>query len=225
MMIEEGIPLKYNVHPILQSLIPLVEGISSTFGKNCEAVLHDVKNPQSSILAISNGHISGRSIGGPMSEYGLATLKKAQFDKPKINYMKKTPDGRVLKSSLLYIKDENGEVIGFLCINYDISGISIAKNILSDLADINEADSYTDSHEESFGTTINEVLSNIVNKTLDSIGKPVAFMSKDEKVNIVEILDEKGVFLIKGAVDYIAKVLCVSRYTIYNYLDEIRVND
>ena len=73
--------------------------------------------------------------------------------------------------------------------------------------------------------TINDVLSNIVNRTLDSKGKPVAFMSKEEKVNIVQILEDKGVFLIKGAVDYIAKVLCVSRYTIYNYLDEIRVNN
>lgn len=214
-----------NIHPILQSLIPIIEGIASTFGKNCEAVLHDIKNPQNSIIAITNGHVSGRSLGGPMSEYGLAALKKAQFDENKINYMKKTPDGRVLKSSLMYIKDENGEVIGFLCINYDISEILIVKNILDNLVDINKNDSTEASQEESFGSTIYDVLSNIVNKTLDTIGKPVAFMSKEEKVNIVEILDDKGVFLVKGAVDYIAKVLCVSRYTIYNYLDEIRVNE
>jgi predicted transcriptional regulator YheO len=69
------------------------------------------------------------------------------------------------------------------------------------------------------------MLSSIVNKTLESVGKPVAFISKEEKVNIVQLLDEKGVFLIKGAIDYVAKVLCVSRYTVYNYLDEIRVND
>lgn len=217
--------MKQNLHPVLQSLIPIVEGIALTFGRNCEVVLHDVKNPQNSILAISNGHVSGRSIGGPMSEYGLAALKKAQFDKHQINYLKKTPDGRILKSSLLYIKDEKNEVIGFLCINYDISELTIVKNILNNLTDIDETDSLANDQEESFGSTINEVLSNIVNKALDSAGKPVAFMSKEEKVNIVEILEDKGVFLVKGAVDYIAKVLCVSRYTIYNYLDEIRVND
>ena len=77
---------------------------------------------------------------------------------------------------------------------------------------------------ESFGSTVNEILGSIVDKTMESIGKPVAFISKDEKVKIVQLLDEKGVFLIKGAVDYVAKVLCVSRYTVYNYLDEIRVN-
>ena len=69
---------------------------------------------------------------------------------------------------------------------------------------------------------INEVLNSIVDKTIESFGKPVAFITKEEKVNIVEILNEKGVFMIKGAIDHVAKVLCVSRYTIYNYLDEIR---
>lgn len=217
--------MKNDIHPILQALIPIVEGLAQTFGKNCEVVLHDINIPQNSIVAIANGHVSGRTIGGPMSEYGLATLKKAQFDKDKINYMKKTSDGRVLKSSLMYVKDEVGEVIGFLCTNFDISEITVARNILNDMIDINAQDSLVESQEESFGSTINEVLSNIVNKNLESFGKPVAFMSKEDKVNIVETLEDKGVFLIKGAVDYVAKVLCVSRYTIYNYLDEIRVNE
>ncbi|MCQ1530320.1 helix-turn-helix transcriptional regulator [Lutispora saccharofermentans] len=217
--------MKNNIHPILKALVPIVEGLAQTFGKNCEVVLHDISNPQNSIVAIANGHVSGRTIGGPMSEYGLATLKKAQFDKHKINYMKKTSDGRVLKSSLMYIKDEKGEVIGFLCTNFDISEITVVKNILNDMIDIDTPGSPGESQEESFGSTINEVLSNIVNKTLESFGKPVAFMSKEDKVNIVETLEDKGVFLIKGAVDYVAKVLCVSRYTIYNYLDEIRVNE
>ena len=139
--------------------------------------------------------------------------------------MKKTTDGRVLKSSLLYIKDENGEVIGFLCINYDISEILIVNNILDSFVDINKDDSTDISQEESFGSNIYDVLNKITDKTLDSIGKPVAYMSKEEKVNIVEILNNKGVFLVKGAVDYVAKLLCVSRYTIYNYLDEIKVNE
>lgn len=216
--------MKNKIHPILEAFIPIVEGLAQTFGKNCEVVLHDVKNPQSSIISISNSHITGRQVGGPMSEYGLSTLKKAQFDKPKINYMKKTPDGRILKSSLMYIKDEKGELIGFLCINIDISEITVVKNILNDMFDIVAPEPSSESQEESFGSTINEVLSYIVDRTLEKFGKPVAFMSKEDKVSIVEALEEKGVFLIKGAVDYVAKVLCVSRYTIYNYLDEIRVN-
>lgn len=214
-----------SIHPILKSMIPLVEGIASTFGKNCEVILHDIRNPQSSIIAIANGHVTGRTVGSPMSEYGLATLRKGQFDKPIVNYRKKTKDGKLLKSTSLFIKDEKGKLIGFLCINYDISELTIAKNIINEITNIVDDADFTEDDEESYGSTVNEMLSSIVNKTLESVGKPVAFISKEEKVSIVQMLDEKGVFLIKGAVDYVAKVLCVSRYTVYNYLDEIRVND
>ena len=213
-----------DLHPLLKGIIPLVEGIANTFGKNCEVVLHDIRNPQSSVIAIANGHITGRSIGSPMTEYGLATLRSGQFDKPIVNYRKKTKDGKLLKSSSLFIKDENGKLIGFLCINYDISELTIARNIINNLTNIIEETDFSE-EDECFGNTVNEMLSSIVNKALESVGKPVAFISKEEKVNIVQMLDEKGVFLIKGAIDYVAKVLCVSRYTIYNYLDETRVND
>jgi predicted transcriptional regulator YheO len=160
-----------------------------------------------------------------MSEYGLATLRRGQFDKPIVNYRKKTKDGKLLKSTSLFVKDEKGKLIGFLCINYDISELTIAKNIINELTTIIDDTDFSEDSEESYGSTVNEMLSSIVNKTLESVGKPVAFISKEEKVNIVQMLDDKGVFLIKGAIDYVAKVLCVSRYTVYNYLDEIRVND
>ncbi|MEA4846428.1 MAG: PAS domain-containing protein [Clostridiaceae bacterium] len=217
--------MKEELHPILKGMIPLVDGIASTFGKNCEVILHDITNPQSSVIAIANGHITGRTAGSPMTEYGLATLRKGEFDKPIINYCKKTKEGKLLKSSSLFIKDEKGKLIGFLCINYDISELTIARNIINDMINTLDDTDFAEDNGEVYGSTVNEILGSIVNKTLESVGKPVAFISKDEKVNIVQLLDEKGVFLIKGAIDYVAKVLCVSRYTVYNYLDETRVND
>lgn len=204
-------------------MIQIVEGIATTMGKNCEVVLHDISNPKNSIVAIANGHITGRSIGGPMSEYGLATLRKGVFDSPKANYLKKTPDGRVLKSTTSFIKDGAGSVIGFLCINVDISELTMMKNILTDFLTVDETIGGGD--KDTFGDSINDVLSTIVNRVLEEFGRPVNFMSKEDKVNLVENLDQKGIFLVKGAVDYVAKVLCVSRYTIYNYLDEIRIGD
>ena len=217
--------MKEELHPILKGMIPLVDGIARTFGKNCEVILHDITNPQSSVIAIANGHITGRTVGSPMTEYGLATLRKGEFDKPIVNYSKKTKEGKLLKSSSLFIKDEKGKLIGFLCINYDISELTIARNIINDVINIVDDTDFSEDNGEVYGSTVNEILGSIVNKTLESVGKPVAFISKDEKVNIVQLLDEKGVFLIKGAIDYVAKVLCVSRYTVYNYLDETRVND
>jgi predicted transcriptional regulator YheO len=212
-----------DLHPILKNMIPLVEGIANTFGKNCEVVLHDVRNPDNSIVAIANGHVTNRVAGGPMSEYGLAELRKGNFNNNKMNYLKKTKDGRILKSTSMYIKDEQGKLIGFLCINFDISEFTVMRNIINEFTYITDELNIVNAEGNGTDDTINDVLARIVDKILESMGKPVAFLSKEEKVHIVQLLEGQGVFLVKGAIDYVAKVLCVSRYTIYNYLDEIRV--
>ncbi|MFZ5969524.1 MAG: helix-turn-helix transcriptional regulator [Bacillota bacterium] len=209
--------------PILRAIIPFVEGIARTFGKNCEVVLHEFKSHKSSIIAIENGHVTGRSIGSPMTEVGMQAILKGHTNESIINYTGKSTDGRILKSSTMFIKDENDQTIGCLCINLDISEFVVAQNAINEIMQTDDKDEAKSN--DAIANNVNDVLSSIVAGTLDELGKPVAYMNKDEKVNIVKRLNEQGAFLIKGAIDYVAKVLCVSRYTIYNYLDEIRVSD
>jgi predicted transcriptional regulator YheO len=46
-------------------------------------------------------------------------------------------------------------------------------------------------------------------------------MDKSQKLKVVSELVKRGVFMIKGAVDRVAQSLSVTRFTIYNYLDEL----
>lgn len=211
------------MHPILKSYIAVVDGIAKTFGKNCEVVLHDFSKMDRSIIAIVNGHVTGRSIGGPLHESLLKNVLDNNIKEDKINYTGKSAEGRVLKSSTMFIKDEKEEIIGCVCINFDLSELIVSKRVIDDLIQTQTVKMEQDVEEST--NKVNDVLTEIVKKTLEKSGKPVAYMSKDEKVVIVKDLDYQGAFLIKGAIDYVAKVLCVSRYTIYNYLDEIRVDN
>ncbi|MCK8060688.1 MULTISPECIES: transcriptional regulator [unclassified Fusibacter] len=212
--------MSHSIHPVLQRFIPFVEGIANTFGSNCEVVLHDFSNLSNSIIAISNGHVTGRNVGSPMTEYSLKVVNKGDTDSDIINYTGKSFDGKVLKSSTFFIKDDDGKTIGCYCINMDLTEFYAARKVLDEIMKIE-----TDSKQtEEIGTNrVNDVLNEIVLKTVENAGKPIAYMSKEEKVQIVKNLNDQGAFLIKGAIDYVAMVLCVSRYTIYNYLDEIRV--
>ncbi len=212
------------IHPTLSAFIPFVKGISETFGSNCEVVLHDLTDLQHSIIAIENGHVTGRNIGSPMTEASLKLYVNDKVDEDNINYTGKSADGRVLKSSTMFIKDEKGKVLGCLCINFDITelvGVQRVMNELMKVSGTNVGEKLSDSGDEVINI-VSSVLKDIVNDTIQNNGKPIIYLSKEEKVGIVEILDQKGAFLIKGAIDYVAEVLCVSRYTIYNYLDEIR---
>lgn len=212
--------MNQSIHPAVKRMIPFVEGLASTFGSNCEVVLHDFTNMQNSIVTIANGHVTGRSVGSPMTEYSLKVVKKGDTDQDIINYTGKSYDGKVLKSSTFFLKDDEGVTVGCFCINMDLTELYAARKVLDDIMKI---DDDTKRAEEINTNRVNDVLNDIVLITIEDAGKPVAYMSKEEKVQIVKKLNDQGAFLIKGAIDYVAKVLCVSRYTIYNYLDEIRV--
>lgn len=207
------------LNPILERYIPLVHGVAKTFGSNCEVVLHDFSNLQSSIVEIANGQVTGRDVGSPMTEVSLNKVNHGNTEDDVYNYTGKSADGRVLKSSTMFIKDDNGKAIGCFCINFDMTELVAAKNVMGEIMKV-ASDSEV---KEESGNKINDVLTDIVNQTIEAKGKPIAYLTKEEKVAIVNKLDKQGAFLIKGAIDYVAKVLCVSRYTIYNYLDEIRV--
>ncbi len=209
------------LHPMLKSMIPLVESMGKTFGKNCEVVLHEIGEKYKTIVAIHNGHVTGRSVDSPMVNEGLESVRKRGNDSDHIvNYQNKSSNGKILKSSTMLIRDEKDQVIGCLCINIDISEFMIARHVLEEMTHIDMREEQLTS--ENVTSNVNDVLNILMTETLETSGKPVAYMNKDEKVNIVRQLDEQGAFLIKGAIDAVAKVLCVSRYTIYNYLDEIR---
>lgn len=211
------------IKPVFQRYLSIAKGIAETFGSNCEVVIHDFSLKPNSIVAIENGQVTGRVVGSPVTENSLQKVFKSKLGKDVVNYSGKTPDGRVLKCTTLYIKDDDGEPVGCMCINYDITELQLVKRAIDDIMRIDITNSERDVEGEPVNR-INDVLTDIVQNTIEESGKPVAYLTKEEKVEIVKRLDLQGAFLIKGAIDYVAKVLCVSRYTIYNYLDEIRVS-
>jgi len=213
----------------LKKYIPLVKTIAEMFGKKCEVVLHDFSEPQKSIVAIENGHVTGRKIGDPITDFALSLWKKNGYENKKtdriVNYKTKSKDGKILKSSTVFIRDNQKKIIGCICINYDITIHSMFHKVMDEFCsavDLEKGKSEKDI--ETFTSDVKEVLKNIIQEAIEKIGKPVSLMQKEDKLMVVKIADEKGAFLIKGAITQIAKEINVSRFTIYNYLEEVKAN-
>jgi len=51
---------------------------------------------------------------------------------------------------------------------------------------------------------------------------PPSRMEKSDKIEIVKELDERGLFMVKGAIDLVASRLDISKFTLYGYLEEIK---
>ena len=90
-----------------------------------------------------------------------------------------------------------------------------------------ELSSFTGTIEE--GTTkepiavnIGDLLDELITQSVQHIGKPVTLMSKEDKVQVVRLLNEAGAFLITKSGPKVCQFLGISKYTLYSYLDEIK---
>jgi predicted transcriptional regulator YheO len=195
---------------------PLMKGIAALFGSRCEVVLHDLTGGyESTVVMIENGHVTGRKVGDCGSNLGLEVLCGAIEDGDKYGYHTNSRDGNVLRSSSIYIRNPEGRVIGCLCVNMDISGLMLAENAIKELTGNN-----TPQEEEFFVNDVSELLEIFLQKALETIGKPVSYMSREEKIRAIKYLDSKGALLISKAGNRICNFFNISKFTLYSYLDE-----
>ncbi len=118
---------------VLGALTPVVDGIAATLGSLCEVVLHDFRRPENSVVALA-GTVTGRSVGGSMSEIGMGLLARGDEAADELNYTTRTRDGTLVKSSTMLLRDSTGSVFGALCVNLDITAVDQAHALLGELA-------------------------------------------------------------------------------------------
>ncbi|MFV0352794.1 MAG: transcriptional regulator [Oscillospiraceae bacterium] len=196
----------------------LSKGISTLFGSNCEVTVHDLtKGYENTIIAIENGHVTNRHIGDGASEAVLEALKNNSTLHDHYSYMARTKDGRVVKSTSIYVRDENNKVIGLFGINYDVTELMMAQRAIDSLLVIDKPEN--DSKNVTITTNVNDLLDQLIADADAYVGKPVAMMSKEDKTAAIHYLNDKGAFLVKKAGDKVARHYDISKYTLYNYMD------
>ena len=208
----------------LQMLRQIAHGLCSQFGSNCEVVIHDVSSnhPDHSIVHIENGHVSGRKLGDGPSHIVLEALRADPATlEDKLSYLTRTHDGRILKSSTIYIRDEDGSVAAIFAINYDITGLLAIEGSLRPLISTGTPESGS-SEPESIPLNVNDLLDELISQSIKLVGKPVAMMNKDDKIKAIQFLNNAGAFLITKSGDKVSKQFGISKYTLYNYMDASR---
>ena len=202
---------------LLELLEQIAKAIAAQFGSNCEVVLHELsgKSAYSSIVAIENGHVTGRKVGDGPSHVVLEQLGHEDDNaEDQLGYLTRTKDGKILKSSSVYIRDETGKILG---INYDISMMQLFENSLHDFI---SADQQASREPERITLNVADLLDDLIRQADELVGKPVALMTKDDKVKAIRYLSNSGALLITKSGDKIANHFGISKYTLYSYIDE-----
>ncbi|MGO4235858.1 helix-turn-helix transcriptional regulator [Pseudarthrobacter sp. YAF2] len=224
----------------------LVEPIGRALPATSEVVLHDLSLLPNSLVAVY-GDVTGRRVGDPATDLLLEQAVKG-FPDQNLGYETKLADGRKLRSSTMIIRDVAGVPVAALCINTDVSTwqsvMNIAQSMMGRPATPDSAEQLeataairpvqqlasAESDKgakpaEVFVKDVDELAAYLIRNAITAEGVPVKRMKKEHKIQVVRVLKGQGMFLLREAVEMIAESLEVSRFTIYNYLNEIEESD
>jgi len=202
----------------------IAKGIVAIFGSRCEVVIHDFSDITHSLVHIE-GNVTNRRPGAAPTNTMMRMLNEFGDQVPdKLGYRITTEDGKVLKCATMFVRDTKGRLEGCLAINFNITDFIYFARTFDDFTSIPGSPDNGSPGDSpvSFTSKPAENMQQMIDSMVAIQGKVPASMDKSEKKEIVRKLDKAGVFIIKGSVNYLAKVFGASRYTVYNYLKEVR---
>lgn len=219
---------------ILQGYVKLTEFLGQVLGPDYEIVFHDLTDPNHSIIAIVNGHISGRKVGAPLTNVALSVIKDKGYENEdyRVNDYGLSASGRQLRSNTLFIKHE-GKLIGMLCINFDDSRYREASEKIMSLAHpLNFYESeFLEKTPSEFAADITEkynsssegVAADAIQKELEKMGVSAERLTAEERMKVIAALEEQGIFLLKGVVKDVAIGLKCSQASVYRYMSQLKI--
>lgn len=210
---------------LITNLIAAMKALGHTLPSNTEIVLHDLTKPKESVVFIVNGSISGRSIGspllsGPDDDIGFLELfseRHPPFSHKIISgYITTTSDGKKLNSASTLYYDSVGKISVGFCINVDTSIVLQSIHLLENLLPFRDNDSLA-------SNSVEKLTKQSVKEYLFRNPKKDDEMNKNFRNRIISELYSAGFFKMKGSVNMIANELGITRYTVYNYIDKIKI--
>lgn len=202
----------------LRCYIPVADMIAKTFGDQCEVIIHDLSMPQSSVVYAVNNQVTGREIGQSFDHLVRSVILAKDFANDyKANYLTNTIDQRRIKSSTALIRDGKNKIIGALCINYDLKPLEDVEKFLNGFLNVQE--SSVEKEIEPFEHVV-EIVDELIDKIIQDVNPDN--LKRRDKIELIQFMERKGIFLMKGSIEKVADKLNISKVTVYSYLDEIK---
>lgn len=195
------------------------EAIAQNFGPSCEVVVHDLRKPGRSIVAIFNGHVTGRKVGDGIPDHDLYELPGRYRDQDLlVGWRAHTTDGRRLRSTTIFLRDSSGHPFASLGINVDLS---LVERVHAQTAFLLQPDSFE--KQAPIGhRRVSHLLRDLIDEATSQIHQQVSNYGRADRVFVARYLDERGAFVIRGSVASVARQLGVSRMAMYSYIEEAR---
>ena len=198
----------------------IAEGVVAVVGSNCEIVIHDFSDLEHSAVAVF-GEVSGRKPGAPVPDLEFITDDLDADSPDQLNYRIKI-GSKELQSSTIWIRDDEGTPIGAVCINIDYDELKHVSQTLERL--IAPAKAVPDLVvQDTWAKDVDDLINLSVTAYMRQEDIPkIEDMTQEEKLMLVDGIEKKGLFKIRGAAKVLAEILHVTRASIYNYRASVK---
>ena len=197
---------------LLDQIDQIALGLAATFAPFCEVVVHDLRDPAHTVLAIHN-NLSGRSVGEPATGLGLERIADAAYPQVIANYGNQFADGRPAKSTAIGLKDGRGHYIAALCLNVDLTLFNSMQQALAQFSRIDPGHAVRDSLDPAGAAAIRARIDAFAARLAST---PRA-LKADERRTLLRELKQSGCLEVRRAMETVALHLGVSRAAVYSY--------
>lgn len=216
----------FNFEP-LANILPFLK---EALGPDTEILICDTKN----VLYAANPITDRMKPGSKLGDMERSFLDEETYKTQDavINYRALLPSRERLRGSTYFLKNSDGSLAGFLTINIRVERLLYARDVLDAfintgaLSNVNfSAAKGGASHSPNLlnrydGVTVmvEDIIHAVIEEYLTNFGTPADRLTATERQKIVQELDQRGVFLVKGSISEVAQRLGCSEVTIYRYL-------
>ncbi len=202
----------------INNIVQVLDFFTKLLGEDTEIVVHDLK--QHKIVWISNGHITERAINykDDLTTMNItrARVTESPYEDMIVGASSYTKGAVHLRSSTLFLKDDNGMEEYAICVNQDLTVMDMMQKYLAQFGT-------TSTLERNEGTddSIESLTKQLIFEEIER-EKPFSSDSREAKLAIIQRLEEKGVFDVKGAVTIVCELLQIAQPTLYKYLKLVK---
>ncbi len=215
---------------VFQQFTGVVEFLGRTLGPDYEVTLYDIEPSPPELVAIANGRVSGQLMEGTLTAALDMLLCGDSAGDSAANFTSRLSNGGTVRSSVMLLRGNDGEPVGLLGISFDDTRFQA---ICGALVRAIHPEPYISEYwggtfagardgTESMHNEVSSLIRDIFKDAASPWQVPPDRLNSDERLELIGRLEERGIFRLKGSIQYVADELGCSHASVYRYLSRVR---
>lgn len=207
----------------MDRFLPVTKLIAELMGPDTEVILYSIE-PRAVYHAI-NPMDEEMVVGSEMHSLERSFLEERRYEREDfvVNYRALSKRKNKLKSATLFLRDDRQNLVAMLTVNMNVDRLVEMRDMLDIM--VSGQRPYDNRQGtpfyNSFDVSVEGMVTSTIQEELARYNVDPIRLSQQEKLEIVHSLDQKGIFLVKGAISELAAVLQTTETTIYRYLNKL----